>query len=160
MDVQSHYSSDRLRRDIAYIRGLMEGQVQENRAPEGKVLNQMIQLLDGMAEDHERLNVRLTELEEYVEAVDEDLNEVELLVYDEMEDAEDEEDIGFWEMTCPDCHESILVNEEIFESGGMVDLKCPQCDTLLIVSDEGDVNRPERSGQSPVIQTAESSVEQ
>ncbi|MFC4078234.1 CD1247 N-terminal domain-containing protein [Salinithrix halophila] len=136
MDVQT----DRLRRDLAFIQGLMEGNQQLSNSPEGMVLNRLLTVMDQVAEENEQLHVRLTELEDYVEAVDEDLNEVELLVYDEPDwGEEEEEDIGFWEVACPECQRPVLVDEEIFEERSEADVMCPRCETVLRVSDEGEV---------------------
>jgi len=140
VDYQSRMPSDRLSKDLAYIKGLMEGHGTMDTTPEGKVLHQMVRLMDQMAEEHERMNVRLAELEEYVEAVDEDLNEMELLVYDEVDENE-EEDIGFWQVKCPECGDSMLVDEEIFDSGSAEDVECPQCQTVMTISDEGGVSK-------------------
>ncbi|OYD09841.1 CD1247 N-terminal domain-containing protein [Paludifilum halophilum] len=133
--------SNGVRRDLAYIRGLMEGNEQMEKRPESNVLKRMIQLLDAMAEEHDQLRLRLTELEDYVEAVDVDLNELELLLYEEDEETgwEEEEDIGFWEVHCPGCDESLLVDEEIFADGPEMDVLCPHCDKVVLVNDEGDV---------------------
>ncbi|WP_188430705.1 CD1247 N-terminal domain-containing protein [Kroppenstedtia guangzhouensis] len=137
MEYQSHVPSNRLRRDLAFIRGLMEGQGNAEETPEGKVLGRLVHVLDELAEENEKLTVRLTELEEYVEAVDEDLNELELIIYDGEEF--DDEDIGFWDVKCTNCGEPVLVDEEIFESAEEADLLCPQCNTVLRVNDEGNI---------------------
>ncbi|EGK14319.1 hypothetical protein HMPREF9374_0280 [Desmospora sp. 8437] len=137
MEYQTHVPSNSLRRDLAFIRGLLEGQGHAEETPEGKVLGRLVRVLDELAEENEKLTVRLSELEEYVEAVDEDLNELELIIYDDEE--LDDEDIGFWEVKCPNCDESVLVNEEIFDTAEEADLICPRCDTVLRVNDEGDI---------------------
>ncbi|PTX53914.1 phage terminase large subunit GpA [Melghirimyces profundicolus] len=147
MEYQSHVTSDRIRRELAFVRGLMEGQEQKNESPEGKVLGRLIQLLDEMAEEHERLQVRLNELEEYMEAVDEDLNEMELLIYDRDEDVE-EEDIGFWKVECPECGDAILVDEDYFSDGSTADVACPHCETIITVTDEGDVKKASEARQA------------
>lgn len=128
----------RVRRDLAYIQGLLEGNQTLKDKPEGIVFTRLVHLLDEMAEEHEQMQIRLSELEEYVEAVDEDLNELEVLMYEDEEEWEDE-DIGFWKVICPDCQESVLVDEEFFEKESDVDILCPHCDAVLTVNDEGDV---------------------
>ncbi|MGF7087872.1 phage FluMu protein Com [Kroppenstedtia sanguinis] len=145
MEYQTHVSSSRLRRDLAFISGLLEGQGHAEETPEGKVLGRLVHALDDLAQENEKLTVRLSELEEYVEAVDEDLNELELIFYDD-EELEDE-DIGFWEVKCPHCDESVLVNEDVFDTAEEADLICPRCDTVLRVNDEGNIQ-----GESTLIQ--------
>ena len=46
-------------------------------------MHRLLDIVDQLVESVEQLDRRQSELEEYVEAVDEDLNDLELLVYDE-----------------------------------------------------------------------------
>ncbi|SFS93376.1 CD1247 N-terminal domain-containing protein [Marininema halotolerans] len=75
--------SNQLRRDVAFIQGLMAGSQGLEQTPQGIVLQRMVSVLDELAAENEQLQLRMDELEEYVEAIDEDLSEVELVVYDE-----------------------------------------------------------------------------
>ncbi|SDW53150.1 hypothetical protein SAMN05444487_10449 [Marininema mesophilum] len=75
--------TNHLHRDVAFIQGLMAGSQGIEQTPQGTILQRIVSVLDELVEENEQIQIRLTELEEYAEAVDEDLNEVELLVYDE-----------------------------------------------------------------------------
>lgn len=77
---------------IAYVKGLAEGMELSNTSREGKILTELIDLLDEMSDEHKHIHSRQNELEEYVEAVDEDLNEVELFLFDEDDDEFDDDD--------------------------------------------------------------------
>ncbi|MDR6224663.1 CD1247 N-terminal domain-containing protein [Desmospora profundinema] len=133
------HQSNQLRRDLAFIQGLMEGNGDLGNRPEGTVLKRLVSVLDEMAEENEQLRLRLTELEEYVEAVDEDLNELELILYDEDEEGdEEEEDIGYWEVECPECQQQVLVDDELLDDEEVVDIMCPQCDRVLLADEEND----------------------
>lgn len=128
---------DDLRKEIAFIQGMMEGSGQVDQRMEGKVLTRLLRVIDDLVEEVNQLKLRLSELEEYVEAVDEDLNELELLVY---EDEEEDESAGFFEMVCPKCGEDVLIDEEIFDDDDAYEVLCPECHTVLLVNDEHDVS--------------------
>lgn len=114
----------------------MEGNGELENRPEKGILKRLVSVLDEMAAENEQLRLRLSELEEYVEAVDEDLNELELMVYDE--DEPDEEDIGYWEVECPQCHQQVLVGDDLLDDEQVTDIVCPQCDTVLLTDEEED----------------------
>ncbi|MBH8596757.1 CD1247 N-terminal domain-containing protein [Thermoactinomyces sp. CICC 10523] len=117
-----------LRREISYIQGLLEGDSDHQHHVEYKGLNRLLDIIDQLIETNEQMARRLTELEEYVEAIDEDLNDVELLTYGE------EDDEGMVEVVCPECGEEVLLDEEDLEDDS-VELLCPKCHTLLEVED-------------------------
>ncbi len=82
---------------IAYVKGLAEGMELSTSSREGKILHELISLLDDMSQEHKQIHLRQTELEEYVETVDEDLNEVELFLFDEDDVYDLDEDDSFLE---------------------------------------------------------------
>ncbi|MBA4600897.1 CD1247 N-terminal domain-containing protein [Thermoactinomyces mirandus] len=124
---------ERLKRDVSFIQGMLESDVNHHEHVEYKAVQRLLEVTDQLVEVSEQLDRRLSELEEYVEAVDEDLNDVELLVYDDEED-EDDEDDWLVAVTCPDCGEEVLVDEEDFEDDS-IELLCPKCNTVLEVKD-------------------------
>lgn len=117
-----------LKRELSYIQGLLEGDSSRQHHVEYKGLNRLVDIIDQMIEANEQLARRLTELEEYVEAIDEDLNDVELLTYGEDGDEE------MVEVVCPDCGEEVLIDEDDLEDDS-VELLCPKCHTLLELED-------------------------
>ncbi|MGA9172429.1 MAG: CD1247 N-terminal domain-containing protein [Thermoactinomyces sp.] len=117
-----------LKRELSYIQGLLEGDSSHQHHVEYKGLNRLVDIIDQMIEANEQLARRLTELEEYVEAIDEDLNDVELLTYGEDGDEE------MVEVVCPDCGEEVLIDEDDLEDDS-VELLCPKCHTLLELED-------------------------
>jgi hypothetical protein len=140
-----------LRKDIAFIQGMMEGSGQIDQRMEGKVLSRLLTLVDDLIEEVYQSNLRLSELEEYVEAVDEDLNELELLVYDDEED--EDENAGFFEMECPKCGEQVLIDDDIFDDDDTYEVLCPECHTVLLVNDD----EPDRdTEETETVQTTHS----
>ncbi len=127
---------------VAYIRGLAEGLELDASKKEVKVLNAIIDLLDDMALSFSEMQDGLEDMADQLDAVDEDLGSLEDEYYDEYddddyEDEDDDEDGDcYYEVTCPNCHETICLSEEIIEDGQM---ECPNCgETLEFDFDEDD----------------------
>ncbi|MXQ55124.1 CD1247 N-terminal domain-containing protein [Shimazuella alba] len=124
---------DRLRRELSYVEGLLEGSSTGN-SPDAKALLRLIGVVDELVEAGQKLDVRQTELEEYAEAIDEDLNDLELLVYDD----ENEEEDDSYLITCPECGEDVAVDLEDLDDDE-IELLCPNCHTTLSIEDASDV---------------------
>ena len=120
---------------VAYIRGLAEGLELDESKKEVKVLNAIIDLLDDMALSMCDLEDGYNDMADQLDAVDEDLGSLEDDFYGD-EDEDDDEDECYYEVTCPNCHETICLSEDIIEDGQM---DCPNCgETLEFDIDECD----------------------
>ncbi|MCH5584174.1 hypothetical protein MK805_04230 [Shimazuella sp. AN120528] len=126
---------DRLRREISYVEGLLEGSTTGNN-PDAKALIRLIGVVDELVEATQKLDTRQAELEEYAEAIDEDLNDLELLFYD------DEDDDNYL-ITCPECGEDVAVDLDDLEDDE-IDLLCPNCHTTLTIEDASDAEEIEK----------------
>ena len=120
---------------VAYMKGLAEGLGLATKTKEGKILSVMIDILDDIALELEDLYENQVELEEGLDAVSDDLNDVETYLYemdgeyDEDDDEdEDEDEDEVYETTCPVCEEEIFFDETILADGGV---KCPNCGEKL-----------------------------
>ena len=93
---------------VAYIKGLAEGLELDSNDKNSKVLKAIIELLEDVALTVEDLEDGCAELCEQIDAVDEDLSNLEDYVYDD-EDYEDEdyEDDEVYEVTCPACNDIV-----------------------------------------------------
>ena len=121
---------------VAYIRGLAEGLELDDSWKEVKVLNAIIDLLDDLAMSLADLEDGYSDMADQLDAVDEDLGSLEDDFYGDDEDDEDDEDTCYYEVTCPNCHETICLSEDIIEDGQM---DCPNCgETLEFDIDECD----------------------
>lgn len=120
---------------VAYIKGLAEGLDLDESTKEGKLLKAIIEVLGDMAEDAADLEDYVAELSEQVDAVDEDLSTLEEVVYDELDDEDDFDcdgdcdccgdwDEELYDVTCPNCGEEIVIDEETLLDGG---IDCPNC---------------------------------
>ena len=124
---------------VAYLKGLAEGlDLDTEKSKEGKLISVMIGILGEVGLSLEDMEENALNLGEEIDALSDDLADVESIVYDEDEDDEDEED-GF-EVECPNCDEPLFIGDDELAEGVVV---CPNCDTRfsLDLSDdtvEGD----------------------
>jgi len=120
----------------AYIQGLAEGLDLGRDSKEGKVLNSMIDLLQDLAHSVSDLRESHTELETYVETLDEDLYDLEDEVYEDGVMGLDDDDEDFVEVECPSCHETVSFDSDVLEDDDILEVTCPNCDTVVFINDE------------------------
>ena len=142
---------------IAYLQGLIDGLELDDSTKEGKVLLKMSEVLTDVALYIDDLQSQIDELTELCDILDEDLGAVEEDLYDFDEDDydcgdcdicdepfdEDEDEFGeddddeydfdddddeLYEVVCPTCGDTVLVNESMLEEGS---INCPNCHELL-----------------------------
>ena len=118
---------------VAYLKGLMEGLDFQADTKEGKIIKLMADILEDMAEEILTLQDDVDDINEYMEAVDEDLTNVEEELFGEFEDDDcdcdcdccdcdcDEEEC--YEVVCPSCENTVCF-EEIPENKVF---PCPAC---------------------------------
>ena len=121
---------------VAYLKGLAEGLALDQNKPETKIINAMMDVLDELALTVSDLEDGMDLISEQLDAVDEDLDELESFVYEELDDCDcddcdcdcydDEEE--YFDVECPSCGEVICVDREILEEGSIT---CPNCNELL-----------------------------
>lgn len=141
---------------LAYLRGLIEGsdfwgQESQTRA----VWEKMLEIFDDVANHLEELEAGQEELEEYLEAIDNDLGELEEEMYghehdhddddedydDEDYDEDDEDDEAYFvEMECPNCKKTVHFDEDFLydEDENGVGLTCPECGAVVYKSGSAD----------------------
>ncbi len=93
----------------------------------------MLELFSSVADGLEELKKGQEELEEYAEALDDDLAEVEQELYGEEESDGDE----FVEMECPHCKESVRFAEDLLYEDD-VEVTCPNCGQVVYASEPGE----------------------
>ena len=127
---------------VAYLKGLAEGMELDTEKKEGKLLSAIIDLLEDIALEIEDLWDGEEELAEGLDAVSDDLEDVEDLLFDDLDDEdfddlddddeyeldELDEDEDCYATTCPTCEESIYFDESILEEGEVI---CPNCGEKL-----------------------------
>ncbi len=125
---------------VAYLKGLAEGlDLDTTKSKEGKLISVMIGILEEIGLTLEDLEENAAALGEELDAISDDLSDVEEVVFDE-----DEDDDGccccdddFFEVECPSCGADIDIDESVLEAGTV---ECPSCGEKFVIdlSDEED----------------------
>ena len=138
-----------LNEKVAYIMGLMDGLELDLTTKEGKVLAAVVEALEATAKKVSSMDEEVGDLYDEVDAISEDLSNVEDYIWDDGEEEEDDEDEeepeeyedGLYEITCPACGEVVCVDEEMLTDEN---LACPNCGTKFEV-DFGDEEASDES---------------
>ena len=117
---------------VAHLKGLVEG-MDFAESKESKVLNEVLDILEDIALTVSDLDDEMGLVTEQLDAVDEDLADLEEVFYDECEDWCDCDDDcccddEMYEVECPECGETVYFDEEIILEG---EAECPNCGTVL-----------------------------
>ena len=117
---------------VAHLKGLVEG-MDFAESKESKVLNEVLDILEDIALTVSDLDDEMGLVTEQLDAVDEDLADLEEVFYDECEDCYDCDDDcccddEMYEVECPECGETVYFDEEIILEG---EAECPNCGTVL-----------------------------
>lgn len=130
-----------VRERIAYTRGWLEGSGAFQNDPSARTLwESLLSVCDDLADRVERLSASQGEVEEYIEAIDADLGELEDDYYGTFEDDEDDAEEAFTEddlvrAECPRCGEEAFFEEAFLYDEG-VEISCPECGEILYRSGE------------------------
>ena len=119
---------------VAYLKGLTEGLGIDPEQKEGKILATILDILEDLAIDQEDLAADIAELDEGLDAVSDDLEDVETVLFGD-EEEDDEDDIedwdgetAFYECECPACGETVTFDEDVLAKGS---IQCPACGETL-----------------------------
>jgi hypothetical protein len=127
-----------LKEKVAYLKGLAEGMQINDSTNEGKLLKAIIDVLEDIAISVDDVEEVQEQLSEQVDEMDEDLAEIESLVFDEEcecddceeDDDDDQDDDGqddddaVTEFDCPHCGESIVLEDAFINKDSVL---CPHC---------------------------------
>ena len=119
---------------VAYLKGLAEGlNIDTEKSKEGKLISVMIGILEEIGLSIEDLEENTVALGEEIDAISDDLSDVESVVFEEDDDDgdcccddddDDDDDDDFFEVECPNCKETLVIDEDVLESGV---IQCPSC---------------------------------
>ncbi|ADG82579.1 CD1247 N-terminal domain-containing protein [Thermincola potens] len=118
-----------LKKRVAYLQGLAEGMDIDDGSKEGRILAGIIDVLGEMAEQIEDIEAAQSDLEDYVESIDEDLYNLE----GDMHGADIEE---YMEVECPNCGQIVCFDAGIVDDEDLIEVTCPNCDEVVYVNDE------------------------
>lgn len=124
----------------AYLKGLCDGMELDAGTAQNKLILKIVDMLSDVAAAVDDVCEAHDELEEIVNDIDEDLHELEMFTYEEDEDDSfeddeddsfdiadysDDEDMGFFEIQCPNCKEDVMVDFEALDDDAPI--VCPSC---------------------------------
>ena len=114
---------------VAYIKGMAEGMeltADTAKDAKDKLLLQMLDALDLIAEELDSIRDRQDEAERYIDELDSDLGELEEAVFEEDDEDGDEDDsLDFIEYECPHCGASVYYDQSAFDLSE--EHPCPSC---------------------------------
>ena len=127
---------------VAYLKGLAEGmELDTEKSKEGKLISVMIGILEEVGLSIEDMEDNMEAMGEEIDAISDDLSDVEKVVYDEDDEDDDDEDEcdcceddDFFEVECPNCGEELVIDEDVLEAGTV---ECPSCKSKFAI-DVGD----------------------
>ena len=110
---------------VAYLKGLAEGlNLDTEKSKEGKLISVMIGILEELAMSVEDLEENALNLGEEIDVLSDDLADGEDVVFDEDEDDEEDYDDDWFEVECPTCGETLVIDDEALADG---EVECPKC---------------------------------
>lgn len=121
-----------LQEKIAYLQGQLDG-MKLDKSDEGKIIGQILEVLEDVADYLEYLDEQQEDLDDYLESMDSDLADIEDIVYDE-----DEDDLV--EIECPNCQETVFFDSSILYDDNLIEVTCPVCDAVVFVNGEEDLD--------------------
>lgn len=127
---------------VAYLKGLSEGLgIDTEKSKEGKLISVIIDILEEVGLSLGDVQSTLEEYGEEIDAISDDLSDVEEVVFedDEDEDEDDDEDScceddDFFEVKCPNCGAPLVIDQDVLDAGNIT---CPQCEQKFAL-DLGD----------------------
>ena len=119
---------------VAYIQGMFDGMgLDKSESGEAKVLAEVLDVLREVGDQLDTVDATLDEFGEEIDAISDDLADVEAIVGEDDEDDcccahdlgcdDDLDDEDFFEVDCPNCGESLVIDDEVLEAG-VID--CPK----------------------------------
>ena len=123
-----------LKARVAYLQGLSAGMNIETESKEGRILTNVIEVLDDFATTIKEMEEAHDQLENYLESIDEDLFHLEEDVYKDTEENSEEDE--YLEVDCPRCGEVVCFESDVLEDEDTIEVTCPNCDEVVFVNDD------------------------
>lgn len=136
---------------VAYLKGLAEGlKLDPEESKEAKILSVMMDILENIGLSIADLEENELALGDEIDALSDDLADVEEIIYgedaDECDDScccPDDSDEDFFEMECPNCNEALVIDESVMEQGSIT---CPSCGQTFVLETSDDCCEDENCG--------------
>lgn len=115
---------------VSYLKGLVKGLHVNSQSVEGKLLLNMVDVLDSVAQNLQDIQLSQKDLEDYVDNMDEDLENLEDIVYEDT-------DSHHLHLECPNCHAEIVFEAAELDQADTNEVACPTCGLLIYDEDRG-----------------------
>lgn len=128
---------------VAYLKGLAEGlELDTEKSKEGKLISVMIGILEEIGISIDELEDDVADMGEELDAISEDLSDVEEIVYEDDDEDDYDEDEDFFEVECPSCGADIVIDQDVLDAGTV---ECPGCGEkfALDLTDEEEGEDPQ-----------------
>ena len=121
---------ENISKEIAYLRGLMDGMDYDESGKEGRIFNSILSILDEINDSIDDLYDYQDEVAQQVDLIDDDLAAIESEFADECDcsdccDTCGCDDLEYYELECPNCGETICLDEDFFDTDD--EIVCPNC---------------------------------
>lgn len=122
---------------VSYLNGLIDGMDIDKTTKEGRAITEIADILKNMAEEIQLLKESQKDIEDCVDIIDEDLSYLEELYYDEddydeYEDDCNEEDFeNYIDLKCPHCSETVYIDSDICRCNE--EITCPNCHEEIVL---------------------------
>ena len=128
---------------VAYLKGLLDGMNLDANDNQVKLIKAIVEVLDEMALSVCDLEDEVTEVEQAIDVLDEDLLTLEDMILGEL-DGHDH-DHGHYEVECPICGEVFYIDEIAALRG---ETTCPECDAEIEIEidEDGEEDEDEDEG--------------
>ena len=120
---------------VAYLKGMYDGMALEETSKEAKLIGGILDVLEEIGLSIEDLEDTCDAMDEEIEAISEDLADVEDVVFEDEDEDDEDEDDDFFEIECPTCGADLCIDEDVLEAG---EVTCPSCNESFAIdlSDE------------------------
>lgn len=118
---------------VSYLSGLVDGLEIDKNTKEGKVLVEVINILKDMAEEITDISEAQKDMQDYIDAMDEDLTNLQDNIYDNDYELYQDEGNNFIELECPNCSDAVYVDKDILDQ--REELTCPNCHKSIPIKD-------------------------
>lgn len=110
---------------VSYLRGLADGMKLNEDTNEGRLLKEIIEVLDDIALAVEEVEEDHEEIRETLDDMDERMDDMESDLYDD-EDGE----ITYEDLRCPNCDAVIAVDDDVLNDE-CTQITCPSCGEVI-----------------------------
>lgn len=127
---------DSIRPKVAYLHGMMDGLSIDADSKEGRILKEIVKVLEDVATKLDEVESNQNNLEMYMDALDDDLQDVEEDFYGYEDTDEPIGEDEFVEHQCSQCGETIYIDKSIVENNEPI--RCPNCNFDMLGENGND----------------------